>query len=164
MHDTEGSDDHDEHDDYHGNKHHHPGRNHILQVHAWTPTWIQGYQNGRHDAFFLVLSRLDYTLAHKLDYWRKRTVEVSPRMVWEQDQKQRQSRLKFWKFKDKKNKNTNSSNSNSYNAIRLHAQHLLFWLSRLQLTVDLAHAIEFLHSKRILHRDLKRTWIVIVTC
>jgi hypothetical protein len=142
---------------------HHRGKRHILQVHGWTPTLLQGFANGRHDAFFLILQRLDYTLGHQLELWRrKRTVDVTPAMVLEQfpSLAKKGRKLRFWK---KCTRGTSSSaeslhpsSHNPATMIPFHMEHLTFWQRRLQLIIDLAHAVEYLHSRRILHRDLKR--------
>jgi hypothetical protein len=141
----------------------HPGKRHILQVHGWTPTLLHGFANGRHDSFFLVLEKLDYTLSHKLEFWRRRFVDVSPAMILENAKKQKQRLLgkpfpKFWKKKKNLETDPTASQSNiaDHEHISLHMQQLEFWQLRLQLVIDLANAVEYLHSKRILHRDLKR--------
>jgi hypothetical protein len=48
----------------------------VLQVHAWTKSQntksqVDLYQSGRHDAFFLVVSRLETTLSDKFQQWRQ---------------------------------------------------------------------------------------------
>lgn len=42
---------------------------HVLSVRAWTPTGLAGLESGRHDAFFLVLDRLENTLGDRLNQW-----------------------------------------------------------------------------------------------
>ncbi len=43
---------------------------HIVKVHAWAPNGVDAFGQGRHDAFFLVLGKLQTTLAKKLTTWR----------------------------------------------------------------------------------------------
>lgn len=43
----------------------------ILPVHAWSPNGIDAFSMGRHDAFFLILGKLDTTLSDKLKEWRR---------------------------------------------------------------------------------------------
>lgn len=43
----------------------------ILAVHAWSPNGVDAFENGRHDAFFLVLGKLHTTLTDKVAHWRR---------------------------------------------------------------------------------------------
>jgi serine/threonine protein kinase len=49
----------------------------ILSVRAWQSNGIAGYSNGRHDAFFLVLDRLEGTLSDRLQLWKKQQKKIS---------------------------------------------------------------------------------------
>jgi hypothetical protein len=173
----------------------HPGQGHILQVYGWTPTLLDGFRNGRHDAFFLLLEQLDYTLSHKLEHWRRQRIANTHDIMMQQAAAaaaataapSSASSLKKWKkFWKKKHCNQEPLSSSTVLAVpnttgtatrtagtttatttttaedallvHLHMDHLSFWKARVQLVVDLANAVEYLHSKRILHRDLKRTY------
>ena len=93
----------------------------ILGVKAWSPKGVNAYSNGRHDAFFLVLERLEITLGDRLTKW--------------------QSQKKGFKF------SILSSNRKAKKAALLKEQ--------LSVILQLSEAVRFLHTKRILHRDLK---------
>jgi serine/threonine protein kinase len=43
----------------------------IIKIHAISATGPEGYLNGRHDGFFLILSRLSETLQDRIKVWRK---------------------------------------------------------------------------------------------
>jgi serine/threonine protein kinase len=44
---------------------------HVLKVFAWAPHGVAGFANGRHDAFFLVLEKLETTLSETINEWTK---------------------------------------------------------------------------------------------
>merc|ERR1712241_50775 len=45
------------------------GSDHIVKVVGWTPTGLAAYANGWHDSYFVVLEKLDRTLADALEEW-----------------------------------------------------------------------------------------------
>lgn len=50
---------------------HHPN---ILRVYATAPGGVTGFANGCHDAFFLVLEKLECTLSDRMEDWKKNKV------------------------------------------------------------------------------------------
>jgi serine/threonine protein kinase len=54
---------------------------HVLSVQAWTPTGLAGLKSGRHDAFFLVLAKLDDTLGDRLKQWKKHQKAIKYSLV-----------------------------------------------------------------------------------
>lgn len=46
---------------------------HVLSCRAYSPNGIEAFSNGRHDAFVLVLDRLEGTLKESVDIWRSQT-------------------------------------------------------------------------------------------
>lgn len=53
----------------------------VLKLHAWEPSGIFGYVNGRHDAFFLVIDRLDETLGERIGQWNQEKKRISRSLV-----------------------------------------------------------------------------------
>ena len=43
----------------------------IVSLKAWAPTGIEGFHNGRHDAFFLMMEKLQETLRTRITAWQK---------------------------------------------------------------------------------------------
>jgi hypothetical protein len=143
--------------------------NNIVSIYGWTPTLLDGFRNGHHDAFFLLLEKLDYTLSDQLDtYWRK---QYNYKTVTGAEHDSNMKRKKHswrrpWNLKKQSTTTTASllddeeddffsTSSTSILFLQEHAKHLKFWHTRLRLAIDIATAIEFLHTKRILHRDIK---------
>jgi len=46
---------------------------HIVQLYAWSQCGLDGYITGRHDAFFVVLERLEETLSKRVQDWKVQT-------------------------------------------------------------------------------------------
>jgi serine/threonine protein kinase len=145
--------------------------NNIVSIYGWTPTLLDGFRNGHHDAFFLLLEKLDYTLSDQLDtYWRKQ-YEYKTVTGAEDDSNQKRKKHSWrrpWNLKKQSTTTTvslldddeeddffSTSSTSCVLFLQEHAKHLKFWHTRLRLAIDIATAIEFLHTKRILHRDIK---------
>jgi serine/threonine protein kinase len=43
---------------------------HVLSVRAWSYSGLEGFSSGRHDAFFLIMDRLEETLNDRLSEWQ----------------------------------------------------------------------------------------------
>ncbi|VEU43985.1 unnamed protein product [Pseudo-nitzschia multistriata] len=46
------------------------GARHVIRILAWAPTGLEAYSNGCHDAFFIVLEKLEGTLTDTLKEWK----------------------------------------------------------------------------------------------
>jgi serine/threonine protein kinase len=49
----------------------------ILSAQAWAPKGVSAYANGRHDAYFLVLDRLELTLSDRIKSWKKQNKKIN---------------------------------------------------------------------------------------
>lgn len=78
-------------------------------------------------SFFVMLDRLNTTLDRKFNYWRKQVGENSG--IW-------------------------MGPCLGYCCSKKHLLHQL-WIERLNVARDIAKAIEYLHDKKIIYRDLK---------
>lgn len=91
----------------------------ILHIHGGEAHGVLGYANGRHDAFFLVLERLDKTLKAQLDAWALETARIQ-RSPFHRSTRRRE-----------------------------------LLQEKIDVILQLSSAVRYLHSKRLLHRDLK---------
>jgi serine/threonine protein kinase len=91
----------------------------VLHAQAWAPTGVPAYINGRHDAFFLVLDRLEETLSDRFSRWIKQSKKIN--YSWTHRSCKKTSLLK----------------------------------ERLDVMIQISAAVKYLHSKNLLHRDLK---------
>lgn len=87
----------------------------IISIKAVSPMGICAFANGRHDAYFLVMEKLEETLEDRIHRWRAQT----PKSLF--------------------HKSTNCA----------------VLQEQVQVLTELSHAIQHLHSNRILYRDAK---------
>eukprot|EP00536_Pseudo-nitzschia_multiseries_P015638 jgi/Psemu1/247007/estExt_Genewise1.C_9250011 len=94
----------------------------VIRLHAVSSLYgVDAYASGYHDAFFLVLERLECTLSDRINEWH--------------------------------GNNNNSNSNNSNNKIALAKSELLS--ERVDVTLQLADALAYLHKNHVIHRDLK---------
>jgi serine/threonine protein kinase len=114
----------------------------IVKVLGWSedvPRTTSFERMGRHDAFFLILDRLEITLKAKLARWRDKVAEIHG--IDKTYERKWPRRLK-----------------NQFSLSAFSSSSIITGPDvpeRLTLLVSLAIAIAYLHSNRILHRDLK---------
>lgn len=161
------------------------GANHIVKCLAWAPTGLSAFANGCHDSFFLVLEKLDRTMTDMLKEWKalekaagveQQSNNASARRSLRRSLRNSSRSLLLTSVKNsffkadsmrqldtsersERDESTSSSsaysNSNPYNSYGVDADQVRFWKLRLGLVMDLCGAISFLHSQRVIHRDLK---------
>ena len=99
----------------------------IVAVHAWAPGGVQAFSSGRHDAFFLVLGKLETTLSAKLTRWRSQKRDLSGSFITSIIPASRSKLQAKWRsFQD-----------------------------RMDVIDGLVEAVTYLHSQGCIHRDLK---------
>mmetsp|Transcript_26684 Transcript_26684/g.57212 ORF Transcript_26684/g.57212 Transcript_26684/m.57212 type:complete len:573 (+) Transcript_26684:333-2051(+) len=114
---------------------------HVVSIVGWTPTGIHGLRdnNGgcgmRHDAFFLVLGRLEHSLEDQLEEWR--SIDGSP-------------------VPDRQVDPGRAAGASPGPASGQQPGDTVEFLQRrFRILTDLADGIRHVHSRGIIHRDLK---------
>mmetsp|Transcript_25053 Transcript_25053/g.41565 ORF Transcript_25053/g.41565 Transcript_25053/m.41565 type:complete len:418 (-) Transcript_25053:666-1919(-) len=100
----------------------------ILKIRGWSAGGTESYSEGEHDGYFLLLDRLHETLGERMETWKEEKFSPPP--------------LDFNLRRLVGLENEDSS-----------VQQLL--LSRTKIAHQIAKAVEYLHSKNIVFRDLK---------
>lgn len=100
---------------------------HIVALRGWSSQGVNGLLSGRHDSFFIIIDRLSETLENRIFRWR---VDIG---------KHRTRLRRPW---------SRQKCIDNLDAIQL---------DRLQVIRDIASAVEYMHERRIIYRDLKIT-------
>jgi serine/threonine protein kinase len=145
----------------------------VMKIRGWAANGVASFTEGRHDAFFLLLDKLEETLDQRIQKWTQMATHL------ESLQQQQQQRLEsngnfvndMWKrlqptveedhMEDVKSeyqmKASNHSDNNgsfpSTQAIRY--QEAQLQLEKLGVCSDVASALAYLHDRGVIFRDLK---------
>jgi len=97
----------------------------ILRIRGWAASGVEAFLDGEHDSYFLILDRLEDTLDKKLERWKK--------------------------YQTLKTVSCDLNIDMSRQSINDDSD----LLSRIKVSHQIASALQYLHSKNILFRDLK---------
>mmetsp|Transcript_15078 Transcript_15078/g.24397 ORF Transcript_15078/g.24397 Transcript_15078/m.24397 type:complete len:468 (+) Transcript_15078:168-1571(+) len=106
----------------------------IVRVRAWSASDGENYATGRHDAFFLVMDRLELTLKHRITEW-----QIAEETAQEEAGKSARGGSLKLSFRSSRRCPIKGPQPQE----------------RLDIVRQLAEAVSYLHSKGIIHRDLK---------
>lgn len=160
------------------------GHTNVIRIHAVSSKYgVGAYLNGNHDSYFLVLERLERTLSDRIKEWQSRhkALYESDELEGRYDPEsalvvtRKQPLTRSWKkmftnsksnddevleVSDRTNVTQGESengsdfdNNNEYDKATAAKKKLLS--ERLDTAQQLADAIAYLHSEKVLHRDLK---------
>eukprot|EP00522_Entomoneis_paludosa_P014224 CAMPEP_0172461294 /NCGR_PEP_ID=MMETSP1065-20121228/39943_1 /TAXON_ID=265537 /ORGANISM="Amphiprora paludosa, Strain CCMP125" /LENGTH=633 /DNA_ID=CAMNT_0013216559 /DNA_START=99 /DNA_END=2000 /DNA_ORIENTATION=- len=97
----------------------------IVSLRGWSHQGVEGYHSGRHTGFFIIIDRLPETLEDRIFSWRASMKKYRNRF------KLPWAKMKYSSKLDQ------------------------LFCERLQVAHDIAAAVEYMHDRRIINRDLK---------
>jgi serine/threonine protein kinase len=109
----------------------------IVKLRGWTTGGPSSYKKGSHNSYFLIIDRLVNTLEDRIWSWRKE---------WKRQHRRKPTNALTWA---KKRINERQGKSNGPRK----PEPLL--IEKLRVAYDLSNALEYLHERRIVYRDLK---------
>lgn len=99
---------------------------HIISIRGVAADGEQAYLSGRHNSYFIILDRVECTLLDRMEQWRKQIKKLKPAML------------------GKLGTGLGGASSDQ-----------VLFEGRLKIIRDVASAMEYLHSRNLVHRDLK---------
>ena len=99
----------------------------IISLRGWSSQGVDGFLSGKHTSFFIIIDRLRETLENRIFRWR---ADIRRYRI---SLKLPWSRQKYITKLD------------------------IIYMERLQVAYDIASALEYMHDRRIIYRDLKST-------
>jgi serine/threonine protein kinase len=125
---------------------------HIVGLRGWSSDGPKGYASGDPRGFFLILDKLPVSLEDRMWEWRSKLLKYQRQLKRQNTVQQRTLLLSSWarrKLLGQKGDDVSAPP----NKASMKIQNLL--LERLRILYGLAQAVQFMHSKRLIHRDLK---------
>jgi serine/threonine protein kinase len=102
----------------------------ILKIHGWARNGIASFEDGRHNSFFLLLDLLDETLDQRIDRW-----------THEEQQQHHHHRHHLMDHQEEQH--------------MVQAQYHAQYLSKVQTMKEIASALDYIHERGVIFRDLK---------
>jgi serine/threonine protein kinase len=124
---------------------------HILKIRGWAQNGISSFEDGWHDSFFLLLDQLDETLDQRIAWWQTQEQQhVDPSSIIPSPVVPSTSTglSEIWRRITSAN-----SQSTTFSSGTLPYQTL--YLEKLQIMLGIADALEYLHERGVIFRDLK---------
>lgn len=117
----------------------------IIAVHGMSEGGISSFATQqRTDSYFMILPRLNCTLADKISAWKRLRNE---QMKADDSDVHKHT---WWRRSSSSKRLSSTKDKHMQQALDLE-----FLCERLQIVIDLCQALEYLHSRRIMHRDIK---------
>lgn len=125
---------------------------HIVSLHGWSGDGPKAYASGDIRGFFLILDQLPVSLEDRMWDWRNMLIKYQRQFKRQNSLQQKSSIVASWARRAlRRPKEEDTPKPLCKSSVDI--QQLL--LKRLQIALGIAQAVQYMHSKKLIHRDLK---------
>ena len=133
---------------------------HILKIRGWAYNGIASFEDGHHDSFFLLLDQLEETLDQRIDRWRlEEEHAVCALLIANGLASRAPTTGGFPDFWQKLTSSSTGSPDPIISAVKeqqlLLPHFQMLYLEKLRIIAGIASALEYLHERGVIFRDLK---------
>lgn len=126
----------------------------IVALHGWCGDGPKAFASGDPRGFFLILDKLPVPLEERMTEWRNKLMKCQRQLKRNTTYQQRSQVVTKWARKTLRRNNTNETTK-----AMLPSKHTIeiqnLFLERITVAYKIGCAIQYMHTKRIMHRDLK---------
>lgn len=117
----------------------------VMKIRGWAANGVASFVSGKHDAFFLLLDKLDETLDGRIENWEKQT-----KMMLSHSEYNVNPVLGLWR-----RFSNHVSPEQQLMAERIQEFQDRLYLEKLNICSQIASALSYLHQNGVIFRDLK---------
>jgi serine/threonine protein kinase len=125
----------------------------IVSLHGWCGDGPKAFASGDPRGFFLILDKLPVTLEGRIAEWRTELLKYQRQLKRQEVVQERRQVVSNWARKALRRNQVDGTMSTTPTKAALGMQDLL--LERLKVVHKIGLAVQYMHSKRLIHRDLK---------
>lgn len=128
----------------------------IVSIRGRSSKGPEAFRSGNPRDYFLVMDKLQRTLEEQMFMWRTRMTKFSKRLRRRTGRQRSGRQISSWICRKLRRNKDEGQQENQPQAPDKYAIKLQdMWLDRLKTAYQIASAIAYMHSKRLIHRDLK---------
>lgn len=125
---------------------------HIVRLHGWSIDGPKAYTTGDIRGFFLILDKLPISLEDRMLEWRNSLTKYQRQFKRQNSIQQKSSILSSWA---RRTLRFSKQEDVPKTPGKVNVKILQLLLERLRVALGLAQAVQYMHSKKLIHRDLK---------
>ena len=125
----------------------------IVGLHGWCGDGPKAFASGDPRGFFLILDKLSLSLEERMSEWRNTLLKFQRQSKRQEIAQERRLVVTNWARKALRRNQGEDPKSITLTKAALSMQNLL--LERLKVVHKIGLAVQYMHSKRLIHRDLK---------